>query len=128
MVGELSRNIDIDDSNVAEQYSEAVVRIMEKQGLYKSGASGVKIVGDRLFQVNINLEANVPSGEFIADVYLFRGGKLLGRRSTPITIHKSGFERIIYNFAYDYPFFYGVFAVILAVIAGLTATAFFKQD
>lgn len=128
LVGELSRNIDIDDSNVAEQYSEAVVRIMEKQGLYKSGASGVKIVGDRLFQVNINLEANVPSGEFIADVYLFRGGKLLGRRSTPITIHKSGFERIIYNFAYDYPFFYGVFAVILAVIAGLTATAFFKQD
>ncbi len=128
LVGELSRNIDVEDSNLAEQYSEAVVRIMEKQGLYKSGASGVKIVGDRLFQVNIKLDANVPSGEFFADVYLFRGGKLLGRRSTPITIHKSGFERLIYNFAYDYPFFYGVFAVILAAIAGLTATALFKQD
>ena len=128
LVSELSRNIDIEDSNVAEQYSEAVVRIMEKQGLYKSGASGVKIVGDRLFQVNITLEANVPSGDFYADVYLFRGGKLLGKRSTPLTIHKSGFERIIYNFAYDYPFFYGVFAVILAAIAGLTATAFFRQD
>jgi len=128
LVSKLSRNIDIEDSNVAEQYSEAVVRIMEKQGLYKSGASGVKIVGDRLFQVNIKLDANVPSGDFYADVYLFRGGKLLGRRITPITIHKSGFERLIYNFAYEHPFFYGVFAVILAVIAGLTATALFKQD
>lgn len=128
LVSQLTRRIDLEDSKVAEQYSEAVVRLMEKQGLYKSGAAGVKIVGDRLFQVNIALEANVPSGEFYADVYLFRGGKLLGRRITPISIHKSGFERLIYNFAYDYPFFYGVMAVILAAIAGLTATALFKQD
>lgn len=128
LVGQLSRRIEVDDTKVGERYSEAVVRLMEAQGLYKSGAAGVKIVGDRLFQVNIALEANVPSGTFFADVYLFRGGKLLGRRITVLSIHKSGFERLVYNFAYDYPFFYGIFAVLIAVIAGLTATAVFRKD
>lgn len=128
LVGQLSRRIEVEDTKIGERYSEAVVRLMEAQGLYKSGAAGVKIVGDRLFQVNIALEANVPSGTFFADVYLFRGGKLLGRRITALSIHKSGFERLIYNFAYDYPFFYGIFAVFIAVIAGLTATALFQRQ
>lgn len=128
LVGQLSKLTDVEDVKVGERYSEAVVRLMENQGLYKSGAAGVKIVGDRLFQVNIALEANVPSGEFIADVFLFRGGKLLGRRVTHLSIHKSGFERVLYNFAFDYPFLYGVVAVLIAVFAGLAATAIFRKD
>lgn len=128
LVATLSKRMELESPNVAERYSEAVVRLMEQQGLYKAGAAGVKIVGERLFQVNIALEANVPSGQFEADVYLFRGGKLLGRRVTKLTIHKSGFERLLYNFAYDYPFLNGVFAVIIAVVAGLTATAVFRKE
>ncbi len=128
LVDQLSKRIDIEDLKGAERYSEAVVRLMERQGLYKSGATGVKIVGDRLFQVNIALDANVPSGAFEADVYLFRGGKLLGRRVTELSIHKSGFERFLYNFAFQYPLLYGVVAVMLAVIAGLMATALFRKD
>lgn len=128
LVQQLSRKIQLADTALAERYSEAAVRIMEAQGLYNAGATDVKIVADRLFQVRIALPANVPSGKFTADVYLFRGGKLLGKRVTHLTIHKSGFERFVYNFAYDYPFFYGVVAVILAVIAGLAATALFKKE
>ncbi len=70
----------------------------------------------------------MPSGAFTADVFLFRGGKLLGQRETDLTILKSGFERLVYNFAFDYPFFYGVIAVILALVAGLAATALFRKD
>ncbi len=128
LVGQLTTRFNVDDTKVAERYSEAVVRLMEQQGLYKAGAAGVRIVGDRLFQVNIALDANVPSGAFTAEVFLFRGGKLLGRRVTELTIHKSGFERLVYNFAFDYPFFYGVVAVILALISGLAATAFFRKE
>lgn len=128
LVAQLSKRINVDDTGVAERYSEAVVRLMERQGLYKSGAAGVKIVGDRLFQVNIALEANVPSGIFYADVYLFRGGKLLGRRITQLSIHKSGFERWVYDFAYERPLLYGLVAVLLAVMAGLAASAMFRKS
>ena len=41
---------------------------------------------------------------------------------------KSGFERLVYEFAFEYPFFYGVVAVILALISGLAATAFFRKE
>ena len=128
LVERLSKKTDIEKVELAEQYSEAIIRLMERQGLYKSGAAGVKIVGDRLFQVNIALDANVPSGAFEADVFLFRGGKLLGRRVTELSIHKSGFERLLYDFAFEYPFLYGVMAVILALIAGLAATAVFGRE
>jgi uncharacterized protein (TIGR02186 family) len=128
LVGQLTSRFQVEDTKVAERYAEAVVRLMETEGLYKSGTTGVKIVGDRLFQVNISLDANVPSGAFTADVFLFRGGKLLGRRVTDLTIVKSGFERLVYDFAFDYPFFYGVVAVILALLAGLAATAVFVRD
>lgn len=128
LVGKLGQKIKGQSPQQAEEISEAVVRLLERQGLYKTGSGEVKIVGDRLFQVSIQLEANVPSGLFYADVYLFRGGKLLGRRTTELSIHKSGFERILYNFAYQYPFSYGVVAVIIAVISGLLATAVFKED
>lgn len=128
LVAQLSRRIKVEDSVAAERYSEAVVRLMERQGLYKSGAAGVKIVGDRLFQVNIALEANVPSGIFYADVYLFRGGKLLGRRITRLTITKTGFERFVYESAYDYPLLYGLVAVLLAVMCGLLASAMFRKS
>ena len=128
LVGKLSKQMTSQNAQQAEEVSEAVVRLMERQGLYKAGSSEVKIVGDRLFQVSIKLDANVPSGLFHADVYLFRGGKLLGRRTTELSIHKSGFERILYNFAYQYPFLYGVVAVVIAVIAGLLATALFRDE
>lgn len=128
MVGQLTPRFNVEDAKVAERYAEAVVRLLEAEGLYKSGAAGVKIVGDRLFQVNISLDANVPSGKFMADVYLFRAGKLIGRRVTELTILKSGFERFVYEFAYEHPFFYGVIAVILALTAGLAATALFRKE
>ncbi|GJM03639.1 MAG: membrane protein [Rhodomicrobium sp.] len=128
LVGQLTTRFNVDDTKAAERYAEAVVRLMEHDGLYKTGTAGVKIVGDRLFQVNISLEANVPSGAFTADVFLFRGGKLIGRRATELTILKSGFERLVFEFAFDYPFFYGVIAVILALIAGFAATALFRKD
>ena len=128
LVGNLAKNSKIEDGKKAERYSEAAVRIMQESKLYVAGGRGVKIVGDRLFQVKIGLPANVPSGKFTADVFLFKGGKLIGRRVMNLSIQKSGFERFVYNFAYQYPFLYGVVAVVLAVIAGLTATAMFKKE
>ncbi len=127
LIGNLVKGSKFDDASIGERYSEAAVRIMETNGLYSTGGHSVKIVGDRLFQVKIALPANVPSGKFTADVYLFRGGKLLGRRVTNLSIQKTGFERFVYNSAYQYPSLYGVVAVILAVGAGLAATALFKN-
>jgi hypothetical protein len=67
-------------------------------------------------------------GEYWADVFVFSGGKLLSHNSTSLTIGKQGFERFVYNLAFEKPLVYGIIAVILAVIAGLGASAVFRKS
>jgi uncharacterized protein (TIGR02186 family) len=109
-------------------FSDAVVRIMRQDGLYRDHPNGVKIIDKSLFRANVSLPANVPIGEFTADIYLFWGGNVLSAESLPLYIEKKGFEQIVYTLAFDYPMLYGVFAVALALLAGLAASALFKRD
>lgn len=111
-----------------DDYSKALVRLMQVEELYRETGDGVKLINNKLFRANIQLPANVPVGNFHADVYLFQDGELVSLSSLPLVIQKKGLERIIYSLAYDYPFIYGVMAVLIAVFAGLIATALFNDD
>lgn len=111
-----------------DDYSEAIVRIMKNDGLYSEKPDGVQLIGNKLFRANISLPTNVPVGTFDAIVYLFQGGKLLSITSQSIYIEKQGFERLVYSLAFDYPFLYGLLAVLLAILSGLAASAIFRKD
>ncbi len=115
-------------SDKPDDYTNALLRIFTKEGLYKEEPSGVTIIGKNLIRATISLPANVPIGQFDADIYLFRDGRFLGLNSQRLYIQKQGFERIVYSLAFDYPFLYGVIAVFLAIAAGLIASAAFKRD
>ena len=45
-----------------------------------------------------------------------------------MTLERAGIERVLHTFAFRYPFSYGMFAVILAVLAGLLASAYFRRE
>ena len=109
-------------------FSKAVIRILRNEGLYREKPDGVKIIDKSLFRATIGLPANVPVGEFHADIYLFRDGSLVSAQSQPLHIEKQGLERFVYTLAFDYPMLYGIVAVMLAVLAGLAASAVFKRD
>ena len=111
-----------------KDYAKAIIRIMKREGLYTENSEGVKIIDNKLYRANIKLPANVPVGEFNVEVYLFQKGALASQSSQTITIKKQGVESFIYSLAYNYPFIYGVIAVVLAVMAGLLATAIFQKD
>jgi hypothetical protein len=44
-----------------------------------------------------------------------------------VTLERAGLERLLHNFAFRYPFSYGIFAVMLAVLFGLLASAYFRR-
>jgi len=111
-----------------KNFRESIIRIKETQGLYRKAEHGVAFIGSSLFRATIDLPANVSVGEFSARVHLFRNGAYLNSYNTQLNLQREGFERLVYTFAFEYPFFYGVAAVILAVLAGLAATAIFKRD
>jgi hypothetical protein len=51
----------------------------------------------------------------------------LSQSHSSLQVHKVGFERVVYMLAFQYPFAYGLLAVLMAVSAGLLAYAAFRR-
>ena len=64
------------------------------------------------------MPASVPPGLYHAEVYLFQGGTVVSAQSSPLFIDKSGFERRVYDFAYQRSLAYGITAVLMASCSG----------
>jgi uncharacterized protein (TIGR02186 family) len=111
-----------------DPFREAVIRIMNNDGLYRRSEDGVSFIGSSLFRATFQLPANVPNGEYWAEVFAFAEGEMISHSSTRLTIRKEGFERFVYNLAFEQPLLYGVLAVITAMLAGLLASAIFRKD
>lgn len=109
-------------------FRTAVVRIMQNAGLYRRSENGVTFIGTSLFRATFKLPANVPNGEYWAEVFAFADGAMLSHSSTRLSIRKEGFERFVYNLAFDKPLVYGILAVITAMLAGLLASVIFRKD
>ncbi|MEM7777172.1 MAG: TIGR02186 family protein [Pseudomonadota bacterium] len=104
-------------------FREALVRLKRDERRYIQDEYGVNFVGRSLFRATVDLPANVPVGPLKARVHLFRQGVLLDTFNTVVKLERQGLERVLYVFAFDYPLLYGLFAVLMAVCAGLLASA-----
>jgi len=110
-------------------FREAVIRLKKKENLYVlEPKDGVTFVGRSLFRATIPLPANVPVGPLVARTYLFHGGEVVSAHIARVTLHRAGIERVVHNFAFIYPASYGLFAVLLAVAAGLLASVYFYRQ
>lgn len=107
---------------------KALIRLKTDHKLYSEDSGGVSFLGDTLFRANLDLPATVPIGVYVAEVFLFRDGNVIHAQSTPLYVNKSGLERLIYSFAHSYSFYYGLLAVILALIAGWIAAILFRKN
>lgn len=116
------------DQTLAEEARLALVRLNTEKKLYSESSGGVSFLGDTLFRANLEIPATVPVGVYTADVFLFRDGNVVHAQSSPLYVNKSGLERLIYSFAQTHGFFYGLIAVILALMAGWVAAILFKKN
>ncbi|MDX2307053.1 MAG: TIGR02186 family protein [Hyphomicrobium sp.] len=108
-------------------YRSAVVRLKQDARLYQSSDYGVIFTGRSLFRAKIDLPANVPVGPLTTRVYLFQDGSLLSSYQSRVVLEREGIERWLYMFAFDHSYLYGLFTVLLAVLAGLAASAIFQR-
>ncbi len=110
-----------------KDYAAAIVRVHQSQNLYQQIKGAIGFTGEHLFRAEFELPANVPLGDYTAEVFTFRGGELIGNYSTSLKIEKSGVERFIYELAHKQPLIYGIISVILALAAGMGAAAMFRK-
>lgn len=108
-------------------FREALFRLRSSEGLYRQELDTVRIVRQGLFRTDVHLPANVPVGEFIVETFIFQGGSVKARDRITLSVDKEGFERAVYDYAHNHPFFYGITAVIVALGAGWLAGVLGKK-
>jgi len=112
--------------NKNDDFAEALYRIKKETGLYAEEEK-VSFWGDTLFRTNLRFPANIEGGTYLAEVYLFSGGRLVSVQSTPIHVKKIGFEAFTYEFAHEHAVLYGLSAIFLALFAGWLASVVFRR-
>jgi uncharacterized protein (TIGR02186 family) len=111
----------------AAAFRAAAIRDRKREHLYWESPTGIEFLSRTLFRARIPVPASVPPGEYRAEVYLFRGGIVVSAQSSPLYIDKSGFERQVYNYAYQASFAYGFAAVLMAFAFGWAGFLVFRQ-
>lgn len=108
-----------------EEYRRAVVRIREEQGLYAFLPNSV-VVNDFVFETRIPLPANLVEGDYTARIFLIRDKQVLDVYDDRIEVRRAGIGRWIYTAAQEHPAPYGIGSILVALIAGWLASAFFR--
>lgn len=111
-----------------ETFREALLRRKTMAGLYGVNEHGVELQDDILFNMRLRIPANVPVGEYVAQILLLRDGIVIGSQPLRPVVAKSGIERWIYNLAHSMPLVYGLIAVAMALLAGWTAAMIFRRS
>ncbi|PUB16371.1 TIGR02186 family protein [Yoonia sediminilitoris] len=110
----------------SDQFTNALVRIRAAQELYQTIPTGVWVKDDTLFRTIITLPANLTEGDYKAEIYLTRDGRIIDLYSAVIPVKKVGLERWLYNLAHDQAPIYGIMSLSIAIAAGWLASAAFS--
>ncbi len=108
-------------------FRRALLRNMERDGLFQPRTSTIRFLGQRLFRADIVFPANVPTGLYTVNVYLVRHGQVVSAATTPLSVSKIGMSAEIYDFAQGRGLTYGLIAVAFAGFAGWAASRVFQR-
>ena len=109
------------------RFRDALLRNQRRLGLYGGAAHRVAIVEGRLFRTTVTFPATVPTGRYTVEVYLFRAGRLISTTTKPLTVRKAGIEAQIFDFAHQHAAWYGIIAIVIALMAGWGAGMVFRK-
>ncbi|MDB5686643.1 MAG: hypothetical protein JWR77_1232, partial [Rhizorhabdus sp.] len=80
-----------------------------------------------LYRALVPIPARVPIGNYTAETYLIRNGRIVAAATREIAIGKSGFERFVATAAENYPLPYGLTAIALSLLLGWLAALGFGR-
>lgn len=109
-------------------YRDAFLKLKTESRLYQENPGGVKFVSSSLFAATIHIPADIPNGQHVIRAYLFKQGRVYDEKQINMRVVKTGLEEAITAAAFDQPLLYGVFAVLLAVLTGWSASLMFRKD
>jgi len=113
------------DPEKQAHFTQGLVEMRKRAGLYKEDPKGVTINGQVLYQARISLPSNVQTGRYTAETFAITHGRVIASGTAQIEVRKEGFERLVADYADEDSFFYGLFAVVLSLSMGWLAHRIF---
>ena len=109
-----------------EEFTEALVRVRENDGLFQTLSGAVTLQDQTLFSTSVSLPSNLVEGAYTARIFLMNDGDVVSEYQTSIDVRKVGMERWLYNLAHERPVVYGLLSLAIAIFAGWAAAAAFR--
>jgi uncharacterized protein (TIGR02186 family) len=110
------------------EFRDAFLNLKLRSRLYQTNPGGVSFISSSLFQANIHIPADIPNGTHVIRAVLFKNGMVVAEKTLPLQVLKTGLEEMITQAATERPLFYGIFAVLLAVVTGWLASLIFRKE
>lgn len=105
-------------AEVQRRFEAGLVDLMQRRRLYIEDPDGVKITDHVLYRGRVSIPARVPVGDYTAETFLIKDGRVIAGASRDIRIEKLGFERDVANAADRWSFAYGLAAVAMSLLLG----------
>lgn len=118
----------IGDGSLIGDFRDAMLRIMQSNGLYQRDPSGVQFISQSLFRASVRLPANIPVGVHTVRAELYRNGQFVTQKTISLRVVKTGLEQFTYNLAHQYSLVYGLLAVGFALFTGWLSSVIFRKD
>jgi uncharacterized protein (TIGR02186 family) len=110
------------------EFKQALIKLKRASGLFVEESQGaIDFFGKRLFRARTFLPPAATPGLYRAEFFILQNGKVIGEASAHIRLRKIGIEARLSSTALDYPWFYGVLAVMLAAAVGGGASLVFRK-
>jgi uncharacterized protein (TIGR02186 family) len=113
------------DPDEQQRFAAGLVDLNRRGQLYQQQANGVKISEQVLYQARISLPSSVPTGDYTAETFAIREGRVVASAISRVEVRKLGFEGAIVRFAEEQSLWYGLLAVSVSVLMGWIAGRLF---
>ncbi|UFN47996.1 TIGR02186 family protein [Roseomonas sp. OT10] len=109
------------------EFREALVERKQAAELWNEDEAPVEVSGGRLFHVRLPLPSTVPTGDYIVQVLLIRGGRVAARQELAFRVQRIGTAAQIADVSRSAPLLYGLACVLLAAGAGWLGSVLFRR-
>lgn len=117
-----------EDTVVVDVFRDSLIRQLQQKGFYPIKAGTLQILSPGFFKATFELPPGVPTGIYRVEGMLIEDGRIIAREIKTLQVGQVGFNARVYSFANDHSFFYGVFAILMALISGWSAFTFLRRD
>ncbi len=113
----------------ADLVFKGLVKIKEDANLYNivSDPARLEVAEGRLYKHYFRFPPAATEGRYLVESFAFKDGQLVGYGRDFIQIKKVGLEYWLTDISQNYPLFFGIMAVLIALGVGLLVGMIFKK-